>query len=333
MALRDNRNGGWWWAENMLVDHGVPAYIGLAAWTTYTCILRHASQENTAFPSAVLLMAETGLSNRGVYLALKKLKEVGLILVDRSEHQHNVYSICSGEIAVKKAKLKKLSGTVLRGVQTNSVHVADELSSPEQTNSVRPKKNQLKRTKEKDFAASLPAGKPAAKKQGTEVVIPSAIRTRLQEIVVFWHYDGQEAPSATGAWSQINKSVNEIWTNFGGDLAKIEAANEKMKKHPNYGGFHNYSFPKIADTLWTVAPKSVVTTNPQNDSEAPSRTLQRQTEALLAKWEDAKLTFGTEEDLTLADLEHHVSYRNLIAMLKQDEVAWKQVQADFDEGG
>lgn len=79
--LRDRRRLGVFWLEDGMIDTGVAATIGPAAFLIYAILVRHANHNAVSFPSRATIAREAGLSEESVKLALRVL--VARKLIDR----------------------------------------------------------------------------------------------------------------------------------------------------------------------------------------------------------------------------------------------------------
>jgi hypothetical protein len=92
-AIRDNRQAGWWWANNDVIDvygqelgtHGIAVYCVLA---------RHANNRSQQCWPGVRRIAELiGTSPRHVTAALRRLEAAGLVQIKTCAGHGNVYTL------------------------------------------------------------------------------------------------------------------------------------------------------------------------------------------------------------------------------------------------
>lgn len=81
MKIEDNREGGFFWADNEIIDK-YGAELGPFGIAVYMALSRHANR-NRCFPSFGGIAKRIGASRPTVVKAIKKLEELGLISVER----------------------------------------------------------------------------------------------------------------------------------------------------------------------------------------------------------------------------------------------------------
>lgn len=91
LIIRDVRNGDWFWANKLLLDH---PYFTPATKLTY-CALTYFANNNTqkAHPSIETISKITGLSRPTITSAIKVLEKYHFIKVDKKSGKVNKYTL------------------------------------------------------------------------------------------------------------------------------------------------------------------------------------------------------------------------------------------------
>ena len=96
IQIRDTRDGGWFWADNELIDH-YGETIGVHGIAVYMALARYANN-NKCWPSIGTICKKIGVSRPTVTKALNKLKAAGLISVQHrmtaeGDSDSNLYTL------------------------------------------------------------------------------------------------------------------------------------------------------------------------------------------------------------------------------------------------
>lgn len=100
MRIRDEREKGWWWAENEIIDRDdLTIYEKMA----YIVLCRHADRESRCYPSTKTVAIKMKCSHRQAKEVLKNLREKQLIgtrhrISARGDKTSNEYTIYSAKV-------------------------------------------------------------------------------------------------------------------------------------------------------------------------------------------------------------------------------------------
>lgn len=87
---------GWFPIDRDAADRA--AEVGASAWLVYAILCRHADESRHCYPGIATIASKTGLSQRSVRYAIKRLEAAGWIVVNRGRGKVNSYDLLPLEV-------------------------------------------------------------------------------------------------------------------------------------------------------------------------------------------------------------------------------------------
>ena len=132
--MRDRRQKDWFWVDNALVDR---RDLNLYEKMLYICLVRHAGNNDYAFPKLATLCDELGVKdNRTVVKYIKSLEEKGLIEIEKRKGSSNLYYLNNVEVPTSDVPTFNVPTTSNEGtVPTSNVGRGSSMKcTPKNTN-------------------------------------------------------------------------------------------------------------------------------------------------------------------------------------------------------
>ena len=199
ITLRDNRNAGWSWFDDVLISDSVSGELGPYVITVYAIIAKHANKNQNAWPGYDLIAKLGKMSRRQAIRCVSTLEERQMITVKRAKNPktgHNIanrYDLTHPSCWADPSD----SGNV---TQVTPMHLVGDSESPE-LESVE--------QESKDSSAKKPRKAKSSK--------PKNPNRALVYEAVFFHVTGESYSTEANrrrkaATGRINRMVKDILT-------------------------------------------------------------------------------------------------------------------------
>ena len=155
IEIRDLRHKQFFMVDDEYLN-GYARLCGINATGVYLSLCRHASKDQTCFPSKKLMACELSISERSVYTAVKKLEEWGVVLIEDQGRKNDgsfkskIYTLVDKKHWKKKPQANGADGTTRHPPRANNdIHRRQQVPNKET--------HILKETQEEGIAATSAA--------------------------------------------------------------------------------------------------------------------------------------------------------------------------------
>jgi len=156
IKIRDKRNKGWFWVDNVYLN-GYARFFGAAGAGIYFSLCRHANQSTQkCFPSQQTIAKELGITDRTVRKYIKLFERYGLIEINKERKSgkwiNNVYTLLDKtEWHSPEEIISDGQNTPTIGTKQPSPEESDDISQRKQFPLNKTNRNKTNITRNKEF--------------------------------------------------------------------------------------------------------------------------------------------------------------------------------------